>query len=663
MSVVKSKVELRIDGKSYNDYYVFPGTTLIQEIKEPNELRFSIRKEDTLVEEGDDVRFSLSKELLGKKVEFFLTALRDDKSGQIHDETLEFTGIIFKVNAKRDDMKGGLLIEIVAYSPDYLLLDSPHCYSYENETLKNIVAKTLEPYNIPIQNNPHMEDEIPYTVQYNETNYGFIHRLASRFGEWLYNNGRELVFGKMKKIGSVELQPGYDLLNYEYCLDMEHLNFSYAHHNYLEYGNAKNEALSFTEQSMHNMTDITYKNSKSVYSKETFQHLKSSAAEGSFDETELAAKVQGLGQKARMTVCLGRANRADLRIGSIIKIKEYLKTDKQKTSPYYHDELLICRIAHEIGDNGNYTNKFTAIPANCEYPPYTPGNYYPKAGTQRAVVKENQDPENLGRVRVQFLWQQEQDDSLMTPWIRIAQPHGGGDKGFYFIPEIGEEVMVGFENGNAEKPYVTGTLYHGNQRPGKDWHNANNDIKAIRTRNGHTVEINDAGKGGFIKIYDHGKNNYVLTFSTDEQLIKLESKGNIEFHADKDIVMKAKNHVNVISGKNINHNATKSIITKADENIVTTAKKDVSITAQNDMTTTVANNDVLNVTKNRTIGIGGNKKETITKRCDVKAENIKQEAANNLELTSRNHEQVASSSMKIDGGGTIDFSGNRIKKG
>jgi len=660
MSTTTKKVEVRIDGKTYSNDSIFPGMRLSQKTQEPNMFHFLIRKE-TVAEDGNDIRFSMSEELLGKTVELFLTISRDDERGQTHDETLEFTGIIFSINSLRQDIKEGLMIEVTAYSPDHLLFDNPHCYSYENETLKNIITRTLEPYNIPIQNNPRMEDEIPYTVQYNETNYAFINRLASRFGEWLYYSGKELVFGKIKKSDCIELEPSYDLLDYQYQLQMEHLNFSHAHHNYLEYGNTRNDAPAFTGQSMHNMTDITYKRSQSIYSKETFGYLKSSVAEGSFDETELSAKVQGLGRKAQMMVCMGRTSRADLRIGSIIKIKEYTKTDNQKTGSCYHDELLICEIVHTSDRYGNYINEFMAIPAGCEYPPYIPGDYYPKAGSQRAVVKENQDPEQLGRVRVQFLWQQEQDDSLLTPWIRIAQPHGGGDKGFYFVPEIGEEVMVGFENGNAEKPYITGTLYHGNQRPESKWHNENNDIKAIRTRNGHTVEIHDAGEGGFIKIYDHEKENYVLTFSTDEKLIKLESTGNIEFHAEKDIIMKAGNNIDMKAEKDMNREAGGNIKETAGKNISTKAEEDILIHAVNDMDTKVGNNDTLNVKNNQVIEISSDKNETVTKKYQLKAENIWKEASDKMSLYSKDHDQQAKSSMKVDGGNGLDLKANNIK--
>ncbi len=654
MAILADKIEIRIDGKTFDDY-AFSNIVLVQEIQKPNEFRFLMHKKD-LTEDENAIRFSLSEQLLGKNVMYSLSTTRNNENGDKENDILEFSGIIFNVNILRKNMKAGAVIEVIAHSPDYLLLDNSHCCSYENETLKNMVSKTLEPHDIPVQNNPRMDDEIPYTVQYNETNYAFMSRLAFRFGEWLYYNGKELVFGKIKKFDSLDLHLGYDVLNYQYRLDIEHLNFAHAHHNYLDYGNTKEDGYSHTDQSMHNLTDVAYKHSKSLYGKETFQHLKASVVEeNNFEETEFSAQIQGLGKKAQMMVCQVASNRADLRIGSVIKIKEYYEKENRKTAACYHDELMVCNITHAIDHNGHYENEFTAIPASCEYPPYMYGDHYPKAEPQRAVVKNNQDPEKLGRIRVQFLWQLEQDDSLMTPWIRIAQPHGGDNKGFYFIPEINEEVMVGFENGNAEKPYVTGTLYHGQQRPGSNWYNDSNDIKAIRTRSGHTVEIHDVADGGFIRIYDNEKENYILTFSTDEKLIKLESKGNIEMYAENNIIMGAKNNINMKAGvdmnreagENINETAGTDITTDAGENISTSAGEDISISAGNDMNTNVGNNDALNVVNNQTVEIGANKDESIAEKYQLSAQNIREEASDKLQIYSQSHEQKADSFTRV----------------
>jgi len=674
MSILADKIEIRIEGNPCDDYF-FSDIRLVQDIQKPNELRFLMHK-DTLEENTSDIRFSLSEELLGKKVEYALNAMRDDEGGEINQDTLEFSGIIFHVRALRKSLKAGKVIEVIAYSPEYVLYDNLHCYSYENETLKNIISKTLEPYAIAAQINPRMTDEIQYTVQYNETNYAFISRLAFRYGEWLYYDGKELVFGEINKDDCLELHLGYDVLDYEYRLDMGHLNFSHAHHNYLDYENKATDASTFTGQSMHNMTDIVFNQSRSFYTKETFQHLKSSVDEdSSFDETDYSVKAQGLGKKAQMMICVGQSNRADLKIGSRIKIKEYFGQDM---SSCLHDELLICKLIHRTDLHQNYENEFMAIPAKSDYPPYGYNELcFPRAEIQRAVVKDNVDPEELGRVRVQFLWQQMQDDSLMTPWIRIAQPHGGDNKGFYFIPELEEEVMVGFENGNAEKPCVIGTLWHGQQRPGSNWPNSSNDIKAIRTRNGHTIEIHDVGADGYIRIYDNEKENYILTYSTDEKLIKMESTGNIEMYAENDIIMVAKNNINMTAGvdmnrdagNNINETAGVDITTSAGQNIsvsagdniTTTAGENISTSAGKDMDTSVGNNDSLFVSNNQTVDIGANKDESITEKYQLSAQNIRAEAEQKILIYSQTHEQKSDNAMKLDGGNTMDLYADTIK--
>ena len=128
---------------------------------------------------------------------------------------------------------------------------------------------------------------------------------------------------------------------------------------------------------------------------------------------------------------------------------------------------------------------------------------FPKSETQVAIVKENSDPDSMGRIRVQFPWQKETGE--LTPWLRIVTPHAGGEKGFHFIPEIDEEVLIGFEGGNAERPYVLGTLYTGGANPA-GWNTQNNDVKALRTRSGHTIELNDADGSEFIMITDKNRN-------------------------------------------------------------------------------------------------------------------------------------------------------------
>uniref|UniRef100_UPI0011AEEAC5 phage baseplate assembly protein V n=1 Tax=Aquimarina sp. I32.4 TaxID=2053903 RepID=UPI0011AEEAC5 len=182
-----------------------------------------------------------------------------------------------------------------------------------------------------------------------------------------------------------------------------------------------------------------------------------------------------------------------------------------------------------------------------------------KSETQTATVVENSDPDGLGRIRVQFAWQKPLGER--TPWLRMMTPHAGADKGFHFIPEINEEVMVGFEGGNAERPFVLGALYNGSQNPSA-WQSQNNNIKAIRTRSDHTIKLDDTSGAEMITITD--KNNNIIQIDT----------------AGKSIMISAPENVSIVA-KNIELNASESISIGASDSVNVNAGEDVSVTAKN----------------------------------------------------------------------------------
>lgn len=628
-----------IQGLTNNDFCVME-MGLKMELLRPAELTLTLRGRSKPISLSD------ASNMMGATLDVTVkTQRRDNKQEIIDNENLTFHGIVFGVKNGRSLMGQIPVVTLKAFSPDYLLIDHPHCQSFEDCRLEQIVKKAIVDFtgSLTTSIKPYTSDSLPYTVQYNEDTYQFLSRLAMRYGEYMYHDGKRFVFGQIPNPQKVNLYPDIDILSYNYSMEMAHNRYTIGGHDYMSNDNPKISS---------SPKDDTH------YQKETFQDYAGASPIGvTNQELKGAMNVEQQAFLSGRRICHLRTQCAHLRIGDSIVIGEYDSGEEM----IKHPALTIIAIRHNLNADGHYENKITAILSGVDTrPPYPQGEYYPHCNTQRAVVTDNDDPEKLGRVRVQFLWQAG-DKNLCTHWLRIAQPHTGGGKGFYFIPEIGEEVMVAFEGGNAERPYVEGSLYHGEARPDESHYSEGNDIKAIRTRNGHTIEIHDEGEGGYIRIYDNQKENYILTFSTDEKLIKLESTGNIELYAKNDIIMHADNDMKIEVGNNrtleVGNNDTITI----EKSQSITVKEDKNEDVGNDRTDTVGRQYKKSIGEDSDVEIGGDAKTIVANKHTLNADNIHQESSHMTQMYSDTMEQKADSSLKIDGGSSVDIHGDNIR--
>lgn len=109
-------------------------------------------------------------------------------------------------------------------------------------------------------------------------------------------------------------------------------------------------------------------------------------------------------------------------------------------------------------------------------------------GVAIGVVTQNKDDEGLGRVKVNFPWYGPQTESY---WARIAVPMAGDQQGTYFLPEVGQEVLVGFEREDIRFPVILGALWNGTAAPPTTNSDGKNDLRLIRSRAGHELSFND----------------------------------------------------------------------------------------------------------------------------------------------------------------------------
>jgi phage baseplate assembly protein gpV len=107
-------------------------------------------------------------------------------------------------------------------------------------------------------------------------------------------------------------------------------------------------------------------------------------------------------------------------------------------------------------------------------------------GVVMGIVKDLDDPKNLGRVKVYFPWMSENNQSH---WARIATLMAGSERGSWFMPEINDEVLVAFEQGSVQNPYILGGLWNGQMKPPNQ--GINNKVRRLKTVSGHIVEFDD----------------------------------------------------------------------------------------------------------------------------------------------------------------------------
>jgi type VI secretion system secreted protein VgrG len=482
-----------------------------------------------------------AKDFIGEKIEI---AVKIKKPVESNIQN-EFYGIITEISLNRRN-RGNKEILIRGHSLTILLDGMPNCRSYTNKTLKELVSEIqgkISQNDLTINCTPVFTDEIPYIVQYKESNYQFLNRIADKYGEWCYYDGKELNFGRFKKSGKVDLPIDKNLSDFDFSLKIENLNYKSFTYDYLKNRTYSQENKSFQVNDLDPYGDHALTQSENVFKQEnTFYSPGYFKDEKDFkDQTEIrkAEKTKDL------IVANGVSDNPYINVGTVINITGESKNEED------FGEFIIISINHSIDVTANYVNHFTAIPAQAKVPPLNGNITFPVSEIQPAVVKDNNDPDKLGRVKVQLFWQQNNNE---TPWIRVIQPYGGklggGEQhGFYFIPEIGDEVMIGFENDNPDKPFVIGNVYHKNSKP-DHWHHAKNNTKSIRTKSGNQIIFNDDNGKEEIRILnkdDGSPTNEISLSMNNKGKITIKTEGELDISADI-IKISAKSKLTIDSG-------------------------------------------------------------------------------------------------------------------
>jgi uncharacterized protein involved in type VI secretion and phage assembly len=159
-------------------------------------------------------------------------------------------------------------------------------------------------------------------------------------------------------------------------------------------------------------------------------------------------------------------------------------------------------------------------------------------GVMVGIVLDNQDPQGLGRVKVKF---PSLSDDPVGHWARLGVLMAGKDRGSFFLPEVGDEVLAVFEQGDISRPYVIGALWNGQDAPPDTNANGQNNLRFLKSRSGHLVRFDDTSGAEKIEIIDKSGNNKIvidtasntLTFQSDKDIRIEAAKGKITLNAQK----------------------------------------------------------------------------------------------------------------------------------
>lgn len=173
-------------------------------------------------------------------------------------------------------------------------------------------------------------------------------------------------------------------------------------------------------------------------------------------------------------------------------------------------------------------------------------------GVVVGLVSNNKDEDGMNRVKVTFPWLSEDEESH---WARVSCLMAGDQRGALFLPEVGDEVLVAFEHGDIDRPYVIGALWNGVDKPPITNGDGKNNIRLIQSRSGHKVTLDDTDGSEKISVEDKsGKNSIVwdtasntITITADKDILLSAPQGKITLDA-KELAIKSSGDAKVEAG-------------------------------------------------------------------------------------------------------------------
>ncbi|WP_326981069.1 phage baseplate assembly protein V [Chryseobacterium sp. MYb264] len=528
------------------------------------------------LEEVQNHNLEQAQQFLGKRI----TVVFKYKEVDMESPEMTFVGLVTKVAFSQEKMSLGNIV-LKGHSPTILMDSAPHTQSFGGAQPVNtsiiaskIIKETLGNDDFDVRIDTQNKSYINYSTQYCETHYNYLARLAEAYGEQFYYEGDILHFGKLPQTKkAIKLVYGSNVTDIQVELKAVHTKPEY-----FGYNSSNNSKMLGSDNEIKHVGDLSqkaYKLNESIFKTRSLTPTPINA--NMFMDVDDSQKSARGSKAVEVFTVSGNTTVPFLYVGCVADIDMRNQSSNQTS---HFTTLMMTEVNHEVDGRGFYSGSFEAIAEGTGYMP-KPDYEIPKAEPQIATVISNVDPLNQGRIQVRFDWQVNDN----THFIRMMSPDAGGtdvinqNRGFVAVPEIGDQVMVGFEYHNPDFPFAMGGMFHGGIGLGGGM---DNRVKSLQTRSGHRLVFTEDESilltdksGNELRFDTEGSNINITapeTITIKSKNLKFDIEENIETHVGKNMDTNVGQNIRVIAKQEITQDSGKKTAINAGTNTEISAK-------------------------------------------------------------------------------------------
>lgn len=434
---------------------------------------------------------------------------------------MQFEGTVTEVQMLVDN-DGRDVVVLIGHGPLWFLSGIERFRTFTKKAFGAVAKEVLSAHQIAAKDESESTHQFEFLVQHGESDLAFLERICRQVGEWLYYDGSAVFVGVSSDHGGrpVRLEWGkhlFQLRSEARCAPLLHQVKAYRYENSTTFDKTSKQPRAAGPAWAANAVQASLQ----VFAEPSL------AIGGSYTaakDVDSAVAVRSECVAGGTATVWGQTSRTGLALGRCVALEEVGGLS---------GEYRVYELEHSFSSQAGYSCTFFGVPKHVRRP--RPSVAAPDAAVlQVGTVKDNVDPEKQGRVRVQLRWHTE-----LSPWLRVLQVHAGADHGLYTIPEKEDEVLVGFECGDPDRPLVLGSLYHGKAKPQAKAVHPENDHKQFVTRAGNLIRITDTKGQEEISVSTPDESNQIVLHAGSNPTILIKTKGSMKIEADKAIDIKA----------------------------------------------------------------------------------------------------------------------------